>query len=556
MIQIDAEKMTKIRKYGIRIAALILVFAGAAVAFMMAGRGGIAYPSGSASGQPSGEEQMRAVLDIDTFYSGITIGGVDVSGKTREEAEAELEKNPAIISPEIGIVLSVHGEDYPLDGSLLGIKPDLKTAIEDAFSYGRAETGDSGLTLAERYAAVQNLLSSPKNFSLTYTAARADVSEAVHQLLDPLETAPINATASAFDVEKLEFTITESSEGLSMDFDGAVSDVIEAIESGNYDKEIAVSTEVTQPEITADMLKGTLGRISSTTTKTTDSANRNTNIRIVCEMVDGLVLQPGETFDFNQFIGKRTAAKGFKEAPGIFNGTTRMELGGGICQTSGTLFNSVLKADLQVDERHPHSWPSDYVPVGQDATVTWGGANFRFTNNTEMPIAIHCWYKDRTLTFEIYGRPVDDGMTIELKNVILSSSAPGAPTYVADPAMAAGKTSTVRKAHNAISAQCWKVYYKDGKEVKRELADTSSYRAITAQIAVGTLAADGSICPFDPATGKVTIPSATPVPQPTTVPPVPTPTETPATPTPTPTSAPTVPAEPTGTPPETSDPAA
>ena len=164
-------------------------------------------------------------------------------------------------------------------------------------------------------------------------------------------------------------------------------------------------------------------------------------------------------------------------------------------------------ADLQVDERHPHSWPSDYVDIGTDATVTWGGSNFQFTNNTEYPIAIHSYYKDLHVTMEIYGRPVADGMTIEIEGDVTSRSGPGPTQFVPNPAAAAGSKSSVRGSHDYITANCYKVYYKDGVEVKRELAFKSTYNSINAIVSVGVLAPDGTICPMDPATGAVTLPA-------------------------------------------------
>jgi len=312
-----------------------------------------------------------------------------------------------------------------------------------------------------------------------------------------------------------------------VDIDGAVIALKAAIDAKEYTKTITVTTSVIEPAVSKEMLASTLGFVSTKTTKTTDVTNRNINIDLVCKAIDGLVLQPGEFFNFNEFVGKRTAEKGFKEAGGIFDGALRLELGGGICQASGTLFHSVMMADLQVDERHPHSWPSTYVDIGTDATVTWDGPNFQFTNNTEFPLAIHAYYRDRTVTVSIYGRPVDDGMTIKIEGVVTGTSAPGPTEFVADPLMPVGSRVQVRSPHDYISAQCFKIYYKDGVEVKRELAFTSTYRAITEKISVGVLNTDGTILPMDPLTGTVIMP--TPVP---TVVPEPTAEPTPAEPTP------------------------
>jgi vancomycin resistance protein YoaR len=475
-------------------------------------------------------EELKSALDIQTFYPGITINGVDMSGKTKEQAAAFLAGDPTSDKPAVAINLDVDGVSYPLDKSAVTITSNLSSVIDEAYNYNRTSTNtDEAAALVERYQTLVTLAQTPKNYTTEYSADTAQIDSAVHAILDPLEKDAVDAVATSFDITKLSFVITDSAEGRSFDTDKAISDVKAAVNAQEYTKTISVNSTVIEPKVTKDTLTSTLGLVSSTTTRTTDISNRNTNIDLVCKTIDGLVLQPGASFNFNKFVGERTAEKGYKEAGGIFDGTLRQELGGGICQANGTLYHSVLAADLQVDERHPHSWPSTYVDTGTDATVTWDGANFQFTNNTNYPVAIHAYYKDRTVTVSIYGRPVADGMKIQIVGVVLSNTAPGPTEYVADPLTPAGTKTTIKTAHNAISAQCFKVYYKDGVEVKRVLASTSTYNAIAEKIGVGVLAPDGTLYTVDPVTGVVNIPGVTP----TVTPPAGT--------TPTATSAPTAP---------------
>ena len=508
--------------------------------------------------------EMLQALTTETFYTGTQINGVDVSGKTKAEVTAMFAADPALDTPNVQYTLTVQGSSYPLDGTSLGITSDLSSVIDEAYAYARifpanssadpsaasaataqeltptaAATSDSATvqadatdvaSLIEQYNAMTLLATQPKNFTSAYTADPTAAATAVDALLTPLEKDVQDATATSFDVNALSFVITDSTEGISFDKDSVAVDIIAAVKAGEYTKTFTVDPIVIEPKITADMLKANLGLVSTTTTTTTDVPNRNTNIRLICEKIDGLVLQPGESFNFNDYVGERTAAKGYLEAGGIYDGQLRQELGGGICQANGTLYHSVLEADLQVDERHPHTWPSTYVDTGTDATVTWGGKNFQFTNNTDYPIAIHAYYANRKVTVAIYGRPVADGMTIDVIGIVKSDTPPGPPEYVADITLPAGKTAKdpVRGAHDAITAECYKVYYKDGTEVKRVLVDTSYYPAITAKIGVGVLAPDGvTQYPLDPKTGVVTIPSPTPTPT-TTPSPTPDPTEAPA----------------------------
>ena len=510
MGETDTAKKKTHKAIIIRVAALAVVAIAVTAVFFI---------TAAAKQYPAAEEskdtkaitlaEMKQALDVDTFYPGITINGVDVSGKTKEEAASLLADSAKPDAPKISITLSVNGREYPLDPSIFTITSNLPTVIDNAYNYNRAdiETEDSD-AIADKYQAVIVNPGAPSNFEIEYTTSCTQVDAAVHNILDPLETQAVDAVVTSFDKDALAFVIEDSSAGVAIDIDGAISDVKSAVAAKEFTKTIPVKSTVTEPKVSKENLEATLGLVSSFTTKTTDKPNRNSNINLVCETIDGLVLQPGEYFNFNEYIGQRTAAKGYKEAIGIYGGTTRMELGGGICQTTGTLFHSVMMADLQVDERNPHTWPSDYVDIGTDATVTWGGKNFQFTNNTEYPIAIHAYYNDRHVTMEIYGRPVEDGMTIEIEGNVTGRSGPGAPSYIANPSAAVGSNSTVRGGHDYISAECYKVYYKDGTEVKRVLACRSVYPAITPQISVGVLASDGSVCAMNPSTGAVSVPAA------------------------------------------------
>lgn len=118
------------------------------------------------------------------------------------------------------------------------------------------------------------------------------------------------------------------------------------------------------------------------------SAGRTTNVELSCQAINGLIIQPGQVVSFNQVSGPRTKELGYQVAP-IFVGQKVVPgRGGGVCQTSSTLYNSVLEAGLEVVERHPHSRPVAYVAPERDATVSWGGADLQFRNNQEVPVKI------------------------------------------------------------------------------------------------------------------------------------------------------------------------
>ena len=464
-------------------------------------------------------DEMQKTLDSEAFYEGITIDGVDISGKSKDEVKALFAPNESETDTDkINVSFKLDDETtVELDKNDVEFTDNLDEIIDEAYSLGRStdKAGDDGLK--ERYSEIEELLKNPKDFKLEKSVDAASLSEAVHKALDKYNKEPVNAEVTGFDTETLTFIITESENGLKVNVDKVVDDLKKAFETGDFSKEITVESEVIEPEVSKEFLDGYLCKVSSTTSTTTSSSNRNTNIDLVCKKIDGLVLQPGESFDFNTFIGKRTAEAGFKEAGGIYDGKLIQELGGGICQANAMIYHSVTKADLTVDTRSCHTWPSDYVPTGTDATVSWGGPEFKFTNSSDYPIALHAYYGNQKVTVEVYGRPLPDGQTIKLVGEVTSNVASEKVEYVADSSLEVGKTVTERSAHNAIKAVSYKVYYDaKGDEIKREQYFSSSYPMINKKVRVGTLAEDGvTVFKLDKSTGEVTPPEGYVAPTPT-----------------------------------------
>ena len=117
---------------------------------------------------------------------------------------------------------------------------------------------------------------------------------------------------------------------------------------------------------------------------------------------------PGEEFSFNETVGQRTRERGFMHAPSIIDGETVMTIGGGICQTSSTIFAAIRPSDILVTQQQPHRRPVPYLPWGWDATVFWNAIDFKFMNNTNYPLRIEIELEERNLTARIWGTIKDD----------------------------------------------------------------------------------------------------------------------------------------------------
>jgi vancomycin resistance protein YoaR len=171
----------------------------------------------------------------------------------------------------------------------------------------------------------------------------------------------------------------------------------------------AVEPDLTTAEVEAMGIRDLLARYA--TTPYTGSTNRQNNVRLGTSLCSGILLAPGEEFDTDKRLGKRDRAHGWRRAPGIVgNGQLEDVYGGGICQVSTTLFNAVFEAGLEIVERHNHSMFISHYPYGRDATVTGGGKNMRFRNDTDHYIFI--WGKSTGIVTEFYIWGVSDGRTV------------------------------------------------------------------------------------------------------------------------------------------------
>lgn len=201
-------------------------------------------------------------------------------------------------------------------------------------------------------------------------------------------------------------TVLEGQVGVAVDAEAAQY-VMDAAAEG---ERIRLPAEVVYPQMTAEELEAVLFRdlLATASTSVSGTKARKGNVRLSGEFVNGTVLNDGDVFDYNEIVGERTEERGFGKASAYRNGETVQELGGGICQTSSTVYYAVLLANLEIVDRSFHRFYPGYIELGMDATVSWGGPEFRFRNNTGYPIRIEVIYEKDTLTVNIYGTKTDD----------------------------------------------------------------------------------------------------------------------------------------------------
>ena len=457
-------------------------------------------------------KELISELTVDVFPEGILINGISVSGMTKEEALAAIKANQPERPLEINVTLTLDGHEYPVDLSSLPIEVNDVEVVDKAFNSLIPTGEETPEELVAMFDAREALKKTPATYQTAYTPNTEDISTQVHGVLDPLDREAVDAVITGFNAATCQFEYTDSQSGYDIDIDTAVSDVKALLDGGTYVGSVAVNAEITEPSLTSTMIQNEFGLISSTSSSTSSSnASRANNVATAASSINGLIIPPGGSFSFNGTVGERTAANGYQEAGVIVEGATEQGYGGGVCQVSTMVYESAVKADLQINERHPHQWPAKYADDGCDAAVDWGSQDLRFTNTSGYPIVISAYHDSSAMriTVAIYGHKLDNGEYITFSGDSVDT-VEYQTTYVQNPEMHVGETNTTRSGHNAKTATSYKVRYDaNGNEISRETF-TTYYNVINEEIEVGTLQDDGTQASFDPTTGSVTTTETTP----------------------------------------------
>ncbi len=297
-----------------------------------------------------------------------------------------------------------------------------------------------------------------------------------------------------------QVSIIPSQDGVGPDI-GALAVELTTVLLGDGERSVTLRTQRVEPDITTEdaQAMGIKERISTyTTTYESGNAPRVNNIHTLADALDGALVAPGGTFSFNETIGPRTAEKGYQEAPAIVNGKLVPQLGGGICQVGTTIFNSVFESGLPVVERKNHSFYISHYPAGRDATVSWGGPDFKFKNDTPNYVLVATGYSNSSLTISIYG--TDPGYEVKATTGAFYDIVAFPVEEVEDPTMPEGSQVVEDSGVNGRKIVVTRKVYQNGS-LLREDKFTSIYKTKTQVLRVGTMPV-------------ATEASATPAPQP------------------------------------------
>ena len=320
--------------------------------------------------------------------------------------------------------------------------------------------------------------SEPKNI---YTLDTSGLDTAVDQEIESMKArwnkAAKNGSISSYDASSDSFTFAGEQTGIAINEEQLKSDIQSALSAKQFDKVITVSASEVQPEYSTAAAKQKYKTIGTYTTNTTSNSKRNTNIRLAAAALNGTIVGPGQEVSFNDTVGQRTEAKGYQGAAAYNNGEVVQEIGGGVCQVSTTLYNAALKAGMKISMRRSHTFEPSYVTPGMDATVSWGGPDFRFIKTSSSAIGIKASYSNQTVTVSIYGVPVlEDGVTYSLEATKTETFDLPEPQYEEDQTLQPGQEVVKSKGTQGSRWQVKLVVKKDGQVISSEVDHTATYK--------------------------------------------------------------------------------
>ena len=350
--------------------------------------------------------------------------------------------------------------------------------IEEAAQLGK--TGN----IIQRYKDRKDLEHENKNYQLEWTLDSALVTEYVNAECTQFDQEAVDAT---LEKNGSSFEYVAGTEGLLLDVEGSVEAIVNYIENewDYIEGSVDLPVEIDEPRGSEEELSRIQDELGTYTTSfKTSNSNRSANIARGAELINGTVLYPGDTFSAYEAVSPFTTANGYYMAGSYLNGETVDSMGGGICQVSTTLYNAVIRAELEVVERSGHSMPVSYVDPAADAAIAGTYKDLKFTNNTDSPIYIEAYTSNKTITFTIYGEETrDPDRTIAFTSTTVSTTPP-TTQIVADAGQPIGYI-VATNGNTGVVAELYKHVYVDGVEQEVTKVNKTTYRMFPRTITVG-----------------------------------------------------------------------
>lgn len=424
-------------------------------------------------------KEVAAAIDVPTFYQGITVAGVDVGGKTMEEAKAAVSKVEPTLRDKYDITMAYGDKNWKLTEDDFSFQFNTEEVLKEAYAYARE--GDR----EERYRQVEELKTKPKDFKIAHTMNYDSLHDKMKDIAKQISYPAVDATVASFDMKTATFHYADGKDGLEVD-QNKLYTLVENIINGPKTGTVEVPARAVPFSKTIADIKSHLQKLGTYSTTSTNSAAGFHNMKLALSKINGACIPAGGTFSFNQIVGNSDKAHGFLEAGAILNGKLIQADGGGICQTSTTVYGAALRSNMKITQRSNHTLQSTYCPIGQDAAVSYPELDFKFQNPTDYPIYIVTSTVGKVLTATFYGYQSPDYDRIEVTSQKTATiPAPTTPKYTVDKTLDKGVVKLEAKARDGARATAQRVFYKNGAIVKTENLLPSYYRAQPAYYLIG-----------------------------------------------------------------------
>ena len=397
------------------------------------------------------------------------VNGVNIGKLTKSQAKQELAKKYKLENVDF----NYNDKSWKVKSKDLNLSTDLDKTVENAYNLNRKSAffGNLSKTISANFGKKSNLV----------VVINYDKNKLKAEMEKIAKEIDVDVKDATLDISGEKVKVIPDSDGLKMDISKSMENFDNQTKKGNYKNELVV--KATPAKVKKEQLANidtNLGTYS--TTFKTSQINRSINIKLATDNISNVLLMPGETFSFNKHTGKRSKENGYKSAPVIMEGEMEEDYGGGVCQVSSTLYNSVLYAGLEI----VNTIPSSYVPKGRDATVADSGIDFLFKNNLKHPVYIKNYVSGNQIVCNIYGSAEDK------QNITISTKLDGVSQTtmkrVNDPTMPKGKEKVDKSGRNAYSVSTYRTFNDaNGKKIKTEKIANSYYPKKEGIILVGTM---------------------------------------------------------------------
>lgn len=418
-----------------------------------------------------------------TIADGVYIGNVNVSGMTEKQAQSAVEEYVAGLM-DTTFTLKGESGSVSMTAQDMGVSADVNTAVTEAVALGRAGS------LINRYKTTEDLKKQPVVLDMHLSVDKQATAQKLYKDSDKLSVAAVD---NGLTRENGAFQFVKGKEGVEVnivDSVYAINDFL-AEEWDGTNNEIELVTDVVEPRGNEEELAQVTDLLGSFSTDfSTSGAGRAKNVTNGCSKINGTILYPGDSFDMAKTVSPFTQENGYELAGAYQNGTTVESFGGGICQVATTLYNAVIRAELEITMRFNHSMLVSYVQPSMDAAIAGDYKDLRFKNNLDAPVYIEGYCSGGVIYFNVYGketRPANRELSFESETV---STTDPETKFNLDSSLAIGYWSVDQSAHTGCVAQLWKIVKVDGEQQSRNLFNKSNYQASPKIITIGTKGAN------------------------------------------------------------------